>query len=281
MGLAAAAVARGALSVWRGRADLSTAGAPGLALAAGIGAQLGMNIQLQIPSRQTLDAATDQYREESRTRLHQVWTPDVAQQIAAAMASAASYASTFHVDGQTRLASHSDLQNLGAEGRQQLVAKINANATQGVGFLYERYYLPEQPGATVPAPLYGVAEVLNSEPVLAMVRAVTGMVDIACASTQVTRYVPGHFLTRHNDVVPAEQRRVAYVLGFTQRWHPDWGGLLQFYRQDGVPQDAWAPGFNDLMLFDVHRVHAVTYVTPFAPVPRLAISGWFRAGSLD
>ncbi len=97
---------------------------------------------------------------------------------------------------------------------------------------------------------------------------------------QVTRYRPGHFLTRHNDVVPAEQRRVAYVLGFTPRWHPDWGGLLQFYRQDGVPQDAWAPGFNDLMLFDVHRVHAVTYVTPFAAEPRQAISGWFSAGSL-
>lgn len=239
-----------------------------------------MKTEFQIPAGDALAEHVRQYRAEARARLYQVWSPDVAQAIAAAMSSAVSYANTFHVDGRTQLATPDDLQKMDAQGRQQLGEKINAGAANGVGFLYERYYLPEQPNASVPAPLYGVAEALNSEPVLAMVRKMSGIDDISCASTQVTRYRPGHFLTRHNDVVPAEHRRVAYVLGFTPRWHPDWGGLLQFYRQDGVPQDTWAPGFNDLMLFDVHRVHAVTYVTPFAAAPRQAISGWFRAGSL-
>ncbi|TCO75746.1 Rps23 Pro-64 3,4-dihydroxylase Tpa1-like proline 4-hydroxylase [Chromatocurvus halotolerans] len=239
-----------------------------------------MKTSFRIPSGEALADATQQYREEARTRVYQVWRPDVAQGIATAMASAVFYANTFHVDGRTQLATPDELQKMGPQARQQLGEKINAGAADGVGFLYERYYLPEQPEASVPEPLYGVAETLNSEPVLAMVREVSGIDDISCASMQVTRYRAGHFLTRHNDVVPAEQRRVAYVLGFTPRWHPDWGGLLQFYRQDGVPQDAWAPGFNDLMLFDVHRVHAVTYVAPFAGAPRQAISGWFSAGSL-
>ncbi|MFN2327720.1 MAG: 2OG-Fe(II) oxygenase family protein [Chromatocurvus sp.] len=237
-----------------------------------------MKTDFQIPAGEVLADHTQQYRAEARTRIYQVWSPDDAEQIAAAMTATVSYANTFHIDGRTQLATPDDLQRMDAEARQQLGEKINAGAASGVGFLYERYYLPEQPNASVPGPLYGVAEALNSEPVLAMVRDVSGIHDISCASMQVTRYRPGHFLTRHNDVVPAERRRVAYVLGFTPRWHPDWGGLLQFYRQDGVPQDAWAPGFNDLMLFDVHRVHAVTYVTPFAAAPRQAISGWFSAG---
>ena len=233
--------------------------------------------EFNIPTGQRLTEATSQYWEESRTRIHSVWSTEAAEHISAAMASAQSYASTFHVDDRTQLATPDDLQRMGPDGQQRLLEKINVNAGRGVGFLYQRYYLPDKPDVTVPGPLYGVADALNSEVVLQMVRRVTGISDISSASTQVTRYTPGHFLTRHNDVVPSERRRVAYVLGFTRRWHPDWGGLLQFYSQDGTPQDAWAPGFNDLMLFDVHRVHAVTYVTPFAGAPRLAISGWFNA----
>ena len=71
---------------------------------------------------------------------------------------------------------------------------------------------------------------------------------------------------------------MAYVLSLTERWHPDWGGLLQFFEDNGTPRDAWVPGWNVLSLFDVRHVHSVTYVAPFAGAPRLSITGWFRAG---
>jgi Rps23 Pro-64 3,4-dihydroxylase Tpa1-like proline 4-hydroxylase len=118
---------------------------------------------------------------------------------------------------------------------------------------------------------------LNSTETLNTIKQITGENDIVAASAQATRYYPGHFLTLHNDLHETEQRRVAYVLNLTPDWHPDWGGLLQFYKQDGTPRDAWTPLFNSLVLFDVNHVHAVTYVAPCAFKPRLSITGWFRA----
>jgi SM-20-related protein len=224
-----------------------------------------------------LASARAQFTEESRTRLYDIWAPAVLEQTVAEISGAASYASTYHLDGHTYLSPPEELARLDQAAQQRLADQIYAHAGRGVGFLYERYFLPDN--AKLPQSFANVAQALNSEPVLRTVREITGLADIASASIQVTRYQPGHFLTRHNDIVPAEQRLVAYVLGFTRQWHPDWGGLLQFYTNAGTPQDAWVPGFNDLMLFDVHRVHAVTFVTPFAQAPRFAISGWFSAAA--
>jgi Rps23 Pro-64 3,4-dihydroxylase Tpa1-like proline 4-hydroxylase len=100
--------------------------------------------------------------------------------------------------------------------------------------------------------------------------------NILQASAQATCYQKGDFLTRHNDVVPTEGRVYAYVLGLTKQWHPDWGGLLQFFEPDGTPTTSFAPQFNSLTVFDVSKIHSVTYVTPFAKHKRLSITGWFR-----
>jgi Rps23 Pro-64 3,4-dihydroxylase Tpa1-like proline 4-hydroxylase len=118
---------------------------------------------------------------------------------------------------------------------------------------------------------------LNTPEILGVVSKISGRDDLRSADGQVTAYTPGHYLTRHRDRIDGEERRLAYVLGFTREWHPDWGGLLQFYDDDGSPRDAWAPRFNSLALFDVRHVHAVTYVTPYARKPRLSLTGWFRS----
>ena len=116
---------------------------------------------------------------------------------------------------------------------------------------------------------------LNTQDVLDVFTEISGQ-KIVCASAQGTSYDKGNFLTRHNDVVPSEGRVYAYVLGMTEKWHPDWGGLLQFYRQDGAPTESYAPVHNSLTLFDVNKIHAVTLVTLFAPARRYSITGWFR-----
>ena len=112
---------------------------------------------------------------------------------------------------------------------------------------------------------------------LDFVKQVSGRNDVVSADAQYTRYSAGQYLTRHRDVVDRPPRRLAYVLGFTRNWHPDWGGLLQFYEDNGTPRDAWAPAFNRLVLFDVRHVHAVTYVAPFAGAARLSLTGWYYA----
>jgi Rps23 Pro-64 3,4-dihydroxylase Tpa1-like proline 4-hydroxylase len=70
-------------------------------------------------------------------------------------------------------------------------------------------------------------------------------------------------------------------MNFSPQWHPDWGGMLQFFQDDGTPRDAWAPQFNSLVLFDVAHVHSVTFVAPFAKTPRFAVTGWFRTKPLE
>ena len=64
--------------------------------------------------------------------------------------------------------------------------------------------------------------------------------------------------------------------GLTRAWRPDWGGYLNFYDEDGDIVAGYRPRFNALNLFLVPQKHAVSYVPPFAPQARFAITGWFR-----
>jgi SM-20-related protein len=68
-----------------------------------------------------------------------------------------------------------------------------------------------------------------------VIRRITGVANFDSAFAQATRYLPGHYLTRHLDDPKGEQRRLAFVWGLTRRWMPDWGGLLQFYTRAGDP----------------------------------------------
>lgn len=91
-----------------------------------------------------------------------------------------------------------------------------------------------------------------------------------------TRYLPGHFLTTHNDGRKHGKRVLAIVLNLSD-WHIDWGGLTLFHDAEGGVEETWVPRFNTLNMFTIPRDHSVTWVTPLARWPRLAIAGWFYA----
>ena len=120
-------------------------------------------------------------------------------------------------------------------------------------------------------------EHINDEPLMDLVREVTGMADLVKADAQATLYGPHHFLALHDDSHVAEGWRVAYVMNFcAEEWRPNWGGYLLFYDEDGDVVAGFKPRFNALNLFAVPQKHSVSYVPPFAPVGRFAITGWFR-----
>ncbi|MDP8913478.1 MAG: 2OG-Fe(II) oxygenase [Pseudomonadota bacterium] len=120
-------------------------------------------------------------------------------------------------------------------------------------------------------------EHVNDQPFLDLVREVTGIPELIKADAQATLYAPNQFLALHDDSHVAEGWRIAYVLNFcAEDWRPDWGGYLMFYDEDGDVVAGFKPRFNALNLFRVPQKHNVTYVPPFAPVGRFAISGWFR-----
>ena len=120
-------------------------------------------------------------------------------------------------------------------------------------------------------------EYVNAPEFLQLARDVTGIDTLVKADGQATLFARQHYLGRHIDSHVAEGWRVAYILNFAiEDWHPDWGGYLVFYNEDGDIVDGFKPRFNALNLLAVPQSHAVTYVPPFAPVGRYAITGWLR-----
>jgi Rps23 Pro-64 3,4-dihydroxylase Tpa1-like proline 4-hydroxylase len=126
-------------------------------------------------------------------------------------------------------------------------------------------------------PHEALVELINDQPFLDLVREVTGLAELCKADAQATLYAPGQFLSAHDDSHVAEGWRVAYVLSIcAEEWRPEWGGYLQFFDENDDLIVGWKPRFNALNLFLVPQRHAVSFVPPFAPVARYAITGWFR-----
>jgi Rps23 Pro-64 3,4-dihydroxylase Tpa1-like proline 4-hydroxylase len=147
------------------------------------------------------------------------------------------------------------------------------------GFLYAQYpmlnaYLE---GWAPGGPHEALVELINDTPFMSFIGEVTGISELKKADAQATLYAPNQFLAAHDDSHVAEGWQVAYVLNMcAQEWRPEWGGYLNFHDEDGDIVQGFRPRFNALNLFRVPQRHSVSYVPPFAPVGRFAITGWFR-----
>lgn len=226
----------------------------------------------QINSELDTDFWAVEYAIDSRCRIQNILQTKSAQAMHEDIAGNAEFRQAHISSDQYREISREEFARLDSSGRTALVRDVYSKAARGVGFWYGRHGLDSR---TRP-PLDAIFQWLNSAATLQVVREVSGIAELVCASAQITSFAPGDFLTRHRDDVVQEGRRVAFVLNLTEQWHPDWGGLLQFFAENGDTRDAWSPLFNSLCLFDVKHIHSVTCVAPFAPKVRLAISGWFH-----
>ncbi len=118
-------------------------------------------------------------------------------------------------------------------------------------------------------------EHLNAPDFLELAREISGIDGLVKADAQATLFAANHYLGRHIDSHVADGWRVAYVMNFApDDWHPDWGGYLLFLDDQGDVIEGFRPRFNALNLFAVPQSHLVSYVPPFAPSGRLAITGW-------
>jgi Rps23 Pro-64 3,4-dihydroxylase Tpa1-like proline 4-hydroxylase len=172
------------------------------------------------------------------------------------------------------------LQTMRPADIQRMQHKLLA-AMQGgdYAFAYGQYplVLAHMEGWAPGGPHEALIELINDEPFLDLARAVTGLAQLTKADGQATLFAQGQFLATHDDSHVAEGWRVAYVLNLCALdWRPEWGGYLLFYDDEGDVVAGFRPRFNTLNLFLVPQRHAVTFVPPFAPVGRYAITGWFR-----
>lgn len=231
-----------------------------------------MNIQLN-PDIQW-STYYSQYLKDNRVRITNFLSNDSAMQLLDCLKNQVNFNLAFTYNRQPGEISKSDYEALPQQQKEEIIKTVHHDASQGIGFLYGRHLI--QPNTESIGLLKELINLMNSNTVLENISQLVKQPGIKLASGQATEYKNGYFLTRHNDIVEKEKRIVAYVLNLTPEWHPDWGGLLQFYEQDGAPLNAWSPVFNSLTLFDVSHVHAVTYVTPYAKERRLSVTGWFR-----
>ncbi len=172
---------------------------------------------------------------------------------------------------------------IGVERCAELVRAVQAEGRDRFQYLFENIRVPDvrpTPRDQVPlAELAELADALDSEPFLALMRAVTGRADIVFADCQATRYRAGHFLNPHDDDVSGKHRVAAFVLSLTPRWRAAWGGQLQFLDADDQVSEVLVPGFNVLNVFRVPQLHQVSAVSPLVDpaCARLSVTGWLRS----
>lgn len=219
------------------------------------------------------------YQARKRLQIRDVLVPEAAERTFKCLAEETPWLIGFRNGEQDVLMPEQQFRAQGPEKLQALHNQVLAQASREFQFVYYAYPLMDE-GLRKQFPnlfLYRVVEFLNSKPVLAFIKRVTGQPKLVRADAQATWYRKQNFLTLHNDYDPADGgKRVAYVLSFCKDWRPDWGGFLQFYDESGNIEDGFMPRFNALSLFTTPQNHSVSFVTPFCGERRLAITGWFR-----
>ena len=169
------------------------------------------------------------------------------------------------------------------EGQQalaQAARRAEEHSARGeYGFRFAHYPILEalREGWDRDGPHEVLLEHLNAPDFMDLTRDVTG-IDLVKADGQATLFAATHYLGQHIDSHVAEGWEVAYVLNLARDdWHPDWGGYLLFLDEEGDVVEGFRPRFNALNLFRVPTPHLVSYVPPFAPVGRMAVTGWLRS----
>lgn len=217
------------------------------------------------------------FRQKSRIQIHDVLLADIAEKLYQCLAHEVPWGIAYIEGEKSVLLKSEQVAGFTPTDWTALNNAVQARALQGkFQFIYGSYMMitAYKEKRDPQLMLHSMVELINSPPFLSLLRIITGIHDIVKADAQATRYIPGNFLTKHNDIADNQNRKIAYVLNLTKDWQADWGGLLQFMDDSGMITDTYAPVFNSLSLFRVPMWHHVSYVSPFATHARYAITGW-------
>jgi SM-20-related protein len=213
-----------------------------------------------------------------RVRIPNILKPEFAEEVNAALQQAP-WSAIFQLNGKTASVAPQDFAAASREDLVKLRKQIFTETLKGFQYSYLSLKLKEAKDASWDSKqvLPALSEFLNSDECLNIGRTVSGFGDIQSITAQATHYTRESFLCAHDDIADHKNNRlVAYVLGFSKDWISDWGGLLQFFDKEGGDViESYIPSFNGLTLFRVPQWHSVSFVTPFARVPRLSVTGWY------
>lgn len=227
---------------------------------------------------QAMEAAANALAIEGHARIEPVLDADAATRLCAFLTDTAPWMRVMNQEAKTWDLDIGELQALSAHQAERMMKIIHDQARHGFQFLFDSVRVSEDRVERTARglPIDDLVSAFNTPEWLDVFRRLTGVPEIAMVDGQATRYLPGHFLTAHDDDVDGKNRIAAYVLNLTPQWRTEWGGLLQFHDGEGDVAHALKPRFNALHLLKVPQVHSVSHVAPFAGGPRLSITGWLR-----
>jgi hypothetical protein len=218
-------------------------------------------------------ALKDRFRAQGRIHIANVLTRPAAERLFRALTQETPWTLTLN-KGPHFL----DFEKLPPEERTKLAFAAWERARSGFAYFFDNHRLSRdgEPYADQSHYLAKIVAFLNAPHLLAFMRDITGLADIAWADAQATLYRPGDFLTVHDDKVGGHKRLAAYVLNMTPGWRADWGGVLQFIDASGNIAEGYVPTFNALNIFRVPAAHSVSQVALYGGL-RYSITGWFHA----
>lgn len=217
-------------------------------------------------------------QQNRRLQVNDFFTPDTAEYLHKLLVENKNWYLAYNGDNNNYESSQDQLDALEPQQRQQFMNKIYARAQTRFQYVFNQYYitqaieLNEHPGN----PLHQMHDFMNSDETLAFMRQLTGEPAISKADSYATKYMPGHFLTSHDDRHDKHDRVAAYVFSMTRNWEKNWGGHLAFFDDKGNIEEAFVPSFNTLNIFLIPQLHSVQLVSPFAGASRISYLGWLQ-----
>lgn len=222
-------------------------------------------------------AVAQELREQGRVQIENALAGETAHEVHRWLVEKTPWSFSYYDGERAAIIPAEDARHLGPQDWATIQRQVFALARDRFTYAYHLYTLGKLP------PLHRSNQAverffdfLNSLEMLSFIQEILDEPSIRGADAQASRFGPGQFLARHNDLAPNVPRRLAYVFNFTPDWRADWGGYLLFPDDAGNAEAAWMPRFNTLNLFLVPQDHLVSLISPFAGDYRYAISGWYH-----
>ena len=235
-------------------------------------------VKIKINPNHDWDVLAQSLQEHQRLQVPNFFTDETAQYLFRLLVENKDWYLAYNDGENFYESSKEQLAALTPQQQQGFMNNIYARARSQFQYVFNQYFITqaianeEQPGH----PMHQMESFMNSQEVLDLMRKLTGVAAITKADTYASTYLPGHFLTAHDDNHATHDRVAAYVFSMTKGWDRDWGGHLAFYDEQGNISQSFMPAFNTLNIFLTPQMHAVQLVAPFAGVKRLSFLGWLH-----
>ncbi|WP_020401365.1 2OG-Fe(II) oxygenase [Kordiimonas gwangyangensis] len=235
-------------------------------------------ITIEIDTKHDPAKLAEVYKSTGRLQVPNFFTEETANALYDLISSNKTWFSAYNEGNNYYEVPVASMMNMPREQKIQFMQNVQLGARNGFQYFFDQYYMTEaiKNGRETGHPLHQIHDYVNSDAFLGFMRTLTGEQDIDRSDSFASQYLPGHFLTTHDDTHANENRVAAYTISMTKNWNPNWGGNLMFLDEGGNITGGFKPSFNTLNIFTVPQSHAVQHVAPFAGERRLSFLGWLK-----